>query len=43
MHHGSAVVEGAVMELLSCMITEERGSKKILWEKHYLSWPLRVK
>lgn len=42
-HHGSAVVEGAVMELLSCMIIEERGSKRILWEKHYLSGPLRVK
>lgn len=34
---------GSAQLCVKCyVITEERGSKRILWEKHYLCWPLRV-
>lgn len=34
---------GTAQLCVKCYMTiEERGSKRILWEKHYLSWPLRV-
>lgn len=34
---------GSAQLCVKCyVITEARGSKRILWEKHYLSWPWRV-